>query len=164
MELCPCAWTTQNLQGTACLPVLWMCHSPITERLNGHLTRYSSLIINCPLMVSVCFWGLFSWTKVSICNTSTKHVMGKIAVRVVQKKSFINSAVWNNNIQNSGKFLNYRFIAWWKWKKKTCIFLKWDTADICLNVKAIPVKAWTSPAGARRLRLPDFKTVGTVRW
>jgi len=27
--------------------------------------------------------------------------------------------------------------------------------------KAIPLQAWTGPEGARRLRLPDFKTVGT---
>ena len=24
-----------------------------------------------------------------------------------------------------------------------------------------PVKAWTGPEGSRRLRLPDFKTIGT---
>jgi hypothetical protein len=27
--------------------------------------------------------------------------------------------------------------------------------------KAIPLQAWTSPDGSRRLRLPDFKTIGT---
>jgi hypothetical protein len=27
--------------------------------------------------------------------------------------------------------------------------------------KAIPLQAWTGPDGSRRLRLPDFKTVGT---
>jgi len=27
--------------------------------------------------------------------------------------------------------------------------------------KAIPLQAWTGPAGSRRLRLPDFKTVST---
>ena len=27
--------------------------------------------------------------------------------------------------------------------------------------KAIPLQVWTSPEGFRRLRLPDFKTVGT---
>jgi len=30
--------------------------------------------------------------------------------------------------------------------------------------KAIPLQAWTGPEGSRRLRLPDFKTVGTRRW
>jgi len=27
--------------------------------------------------------------------------------------------------------------------------------------KAIPLQAWTDPEGARRLRFPDFKTIGT---
>jgi hypothetical protein len=27
--------------------------------------------------------------------------------------------------------------------------------------KAIPLQAWTDPEGTRRLRLPDFKTIGT---
>jgi hypothetical protein len=27
--------------------------------------------------------------------------------------------------------------------------------------KAIPTQAWTDPEGYRRLRLPDFKTIGT---
>jgi hypothetical protein len=27
--------------------------------------------------------------------------------------------------------------------------------------KANPLQAWTSPDGSRRLRLPDFKTIGT---
>jgi hypothetical protein len=30
--------------------------------------------------------------------------------------------------------------------------------------KAIPIQAWTGPEGSRRLRLPDFKTIGTCRW
>jgi len=30
--------------------------------------------------------------------------------------------------------------------------------------KAIPLQAWRGPEGSRRLRLPDFKTVGTGRW
>jgi hypothetical protein len=30
--------------------------------------------------------------------------------------------------------------------------------------KATPLQAWTGPEGSRRLRLPDFKTIGTHRW
>jgi len=30
-----------------------------------------------------------------------------------------------------------------------------------LKGKAIPLQAWTGPEDSRRLRLPDFKTVGT---
>jgi hypothetical protein len=32
------------------------------------------------------------------------------------------------------------------------------------EVKAIPLQPLTGPEGSRRLRLPDFKTVGTRRW
>jgi hypothetical protein len=27
--------------------------------------------------------------------------------------------------------------------------------------KVIPLQAWTDPEGSRRVRLPDFKTIGT---
>ena len=27
--------------------------------------------------------------------------------------------------------------------------------------KAVPLQAWTGPEGSRRLRLPDFMTIGT---
>jgi len=33
-----------------------------------------------------------------------------------------------------------------------------------LKGKAIPIQAWTVPEGSRRLRLLDFKTIGTCRW
>ena len=29
--------------------------------------------------------------------------------------------------------------------------------------KAIPLQAWTGPEGSRRLKLPDFKTVGSSK-
>jgi hypothetical protein len=37
---------------------------------------------------------------------------------------------------------------------------------LCLPVvevkgKAIPLQTWTDPEGSRRLRIPDFKTIGT---
>ena len=38
-----------------------------------------------------------------------------------------------------------------------------DNVCVLLKVKgkAIPLQAWTGPEGSRRLRLPDFKTIGT---
>jgi hypothetical protein len=30
--------------------------------------------------------------------------------------------------------------------------------------KAIPLQTWTGPEGSRRLRLPDFKKIGTRQW
>jgi len=39
-----------------------------------------------------------------------------------------------------------------------CFFI---TLAIKSKDKAIPLQAWTGPEGSRRLRLPDFKTIGT---
>jgi len=33
--------------------------------------------------------------------------------------------------------------------------------EVKVKGKAIPLQAWTGPEGSRRLRLPDFKTIGT---
>jgi hypothetical protein len=51
-----------------------------------------------------------------------------------------------------------------------CVFVVCTYKDICtvyiaypevsLKGKAIPLQAWTGPEGFRRLRLPDFKTIG----
>jgi hypothetical protein len=30
--------------------------------------------------------------------------------------------------------------------------------------KAIPLQAWTGPKASRRRRLPDFRTIGTLKW
>jgi hypothetical protein len=38
------------------------------------------------------------------------------------------------------------------------ILVHWSKA------KAIPLQALTGPEGSRRLRIPDFKTIGTRRW
>jgi hypothetical protein len=34
-------------------------------------------------------------------------------------------------------------------------------AEINVKVKAVPLQAWTDPKSSRRLRLPDFETIGT---
>jgi len=42
--------------------------------------------------------------------------------------------------------------------------LVWDTSHKYKSKgkgKAIPLQPWTGPEGSRRLRLPDFKTIGT---
>jgi hypothetical protein len=30
--------------------------------------------------------------------------------------------------------------------------------------KAIPLQVWTGPEGSKRLKPPDFKTIGTRKW
>ena len=48
-----------------------------------------------------------------------------------------------------------------------CLILLWYFTFLCLvdlirkKGKAIPLQAWTGPVGSRRLRFPDFKTIGT---
>ena len=39
-----------------------------------------------------------------------------------------------------------------------------DSCKVKVKGKAIPLQAWTGSEGSRRLRFPDFKTVGTWRW
>jgi hypothetical protein len=36
-----------------------------------------------------------------------------------------------------------------------------DMENVKVKGKAIPLQAFTGPEGSRRLRLPDFKTIGT---
>jgi hypothetical protein len=43
-----------------------------------------------------------------------------------------------------------------------CFGNQWT--HIKVKGKAIPLQAWTGPEGSRRLRLPDFMTIGTWRW
>jgi len=53
------------------------------------------------------------------------------------------------------------------WKRKAVEKMKYVAlaerylCEIIKKGKAIPLQAWTSPEGSRRLRLPDFKTIGT---
>jgi len=41
------------------------------------------------------------------------------------------------------------------------VFLYWAKR---IKGRAIPLQAWTGPEGSRRMRLRDFKTIGTWRW
>ena len=33
--------------------------------------------------------------------------------------------------------------------------------NVAVGKETIPLQAWTGPEGSRKLRLPDFKTIGT---
>jgi hypothetical protein len=39
--------------------------------------------------------------------------------------------------------------------------VNWADIKVIIEGKAIPLQALTGPEGSRRLRLPDFKTIGT---
>jgi hypothetical protein len=47
-----------------------------------------------------------------------------------------------------------------RYVKKSCI-KRSDILFYRCKCKAIPLQAWTGPEASRRLRLSDFKTVGT---
>jgi len=52
------------------------------------------------------------------------------------------------------KFLKYCF--------KIILYLKYSPGQVHKgNGKAIPLQACAGPEGSRRMRLPDFKTIGT---
>jgi hypothetical protein len=44
---------------------------------------------------------------------------------------------------------------------ETVLFHSYTSGIIFLIKKVIPLQAWTGTEGSRRLRLPDFKTIGT---
>jgi hypothetical protein len=43
-------------------------------------------------------------------------------------------------------------------------FVTGNSAHIYVKGKVVSLQAWTGPEGSRRLRLPDFKTIGTQKW
>jgi len=40
----------------------------------------------------------------------------------------------------------------------------WSSTSSPIKRKAVPLQAWTGPEVFRRLRLPNFETIGTWRW
>jgi len=50
----------------------------------------------------------------------------------------------------------------WASELRTCVIVPAVRPSVKGN--AIPLRAWTDPEGSRRLRLPDYKTIGTWRW
>ena len=47
------------------------------------------------------------------------------------------------------------------WDKPSGIFRCYVFDILKVKGKAIPLQAWRGPEGSGRLRIPDFKTVGT---
>ena len=81
----------------------------------------------------------------------------------------INGKIFAKKLQNIKCILIFSAFL-----SETCIILRTIQRDT-INVhrssckvpvikkkgKAIPLQTWTGPEGSRRLRLPDFKTIGT---
>ena len=67
------------------------------------------------------------------------------------------------NVQSQYKISQVQFYTVRMMVSGTCLVP--DTQCVSLHKgKAIPLQAWTGPEGSRRLRLPDFKTIGTRGW
>jgi len=52
-------------------------------------------------------------------------------------------------------YLDRKVQTWIEWKRHTCIGWK---RHVKSEGKAIPLQAWTGPAGSRKLRFPDNGT------
>jgi hypothetical protein len=78
----------------------------------------------------------------------------------------------------SPRFVGHKFISCTKQRSsepnpkdspQTPVYVKCYVGLLCLKIvdlyvilgKAIPLQTLTGPEGSRRLRLPDFKTIGT---
>ena len=61
------------------------------------------------------------------------------------------------------KGLSTLYLAKPRWNAKAVLktYDLFSYGDMHYLIIAIPALAWTSPEGSRRLRLPDFKTIGT---
>ena len=82
-------------------------------------------------------------------------VMGNSPSIITLFSVLFNDAI--NSEQNSDlvKAESTRMEDWWQ---------DTDKSTRSKKGKAIPLQAWTGPEGSRRLRFPDFKTIGTWRW
>ena len=60
--------------------------------------------------------------------------------------------------------MSERFISTYSIYIASTIVIRMDVMFFKGKGKAIPSQAWTGPEGSIRLRLPDFKTIGTRRW
>jgi hypothetical protein len=72
-----------------------------------------------------------------------------------------------NNYKYNYSILNFKMVAWHIFGWVSPLWWKCMIGNWCEHFgkgKAIPLQVMTCPEGSRRLRLPDFKTIGTWRW
>jgi hypothetical protein len=51
--------------------------------------------------------------------------------------------------------------SWTPYLRHICFITSMSATIEVKAGKAVPLQAWTGPEGSRRLRLPEFKTIGT---
>jgi len=65
--------------------------------------------------------------------------------------------------RNPKKWKDFALLLIFDCRQSVAVVGTFTRSFMCTGVKgkAIPLQAWTGPEGSRRLRLPDFKTIGT---
>jgi hypothetical protein len=76
-------------------------------------------------------------------------VTGSVSLKYLTSGTELSNASLNVHMNLLFLLLVARFISFLK------IYLRGNVKG-----KAIPLQAWAGPEGSRRLRLPDFKTIG----
>ena len=71
-------------------------------------------------------------------------------------KNLLNMLLLENGLRQTGRCAVIR--------TDICNYNSSSSSSSSSKGKAIPLQTWTGPEGSRRLRLPDFKTIGTLRW
>jgi hypothetical protein len=131
-----------------------------------HVNLMQSLLFQCKLkksghykQISIEYAGFYStWyfsakVKSENCEAMLGYSRGHQATSI-QKKNYCSNrgegfSIWL--LVSVSKSIQMALLK--------CIF-----CDYKVKGKAIPLQPLTGPEGSRRLRLPDFKTIGTWRW
>ena len=102
--------------------------------------------------------GIFLYVLLFHCNNvCTNALLNCMYIACLVKNChYIGYAAINSH------FNNWRIYEYTGWTQKHSLIS--SSYKIKGKDKAIPLQAWTGPEGSRRLRLPDFKTIGIWRW
>jgi hypothetical protein len=133
-------------------------------------TTSSSSRNNTPEIITLCI----SWFMTNIpCHTSLGHQIDNrtpVSTTSLTITCEQPASITGTYTKHTHEILH--FLKNHSYFKLTCKYrpniylMTWHipTQQCTLSKKAIPLQALTGPEGSKRLRLPDFKTVGTWSW
>ena len=139
------------------------------------------LDINCPLHYRLCIWIMVTHSEqYRYANTSYSEMW---YLSLWNLASLMDSVIFSCTEEAVQKLMNDICLSLENYtsilvREVFCtllpafcpLLLLWKTTITAVQVprtvkvRAIPLQAWTGPEGSRRLRLQDFKTIGTWRW
>ena len=90
----------------------------------------------------------------AVCHAVMFHVL---------KKAHVNDIVLNTVSMHNLKPLNDISVPPTSDVSTIVVLLISGSSNVA-KVKAIPLQAWTGIEGSRRLRVPEFKIISTLRW